>query len=107
MRISRLKAEIQAARTLGMVENIPLNLVMADKDLRITYLNPAAKKTLESLSAYLPVKVDQIVGSSIDIFHQDKERPRRIVLIPRTCPMTPGRARSRNDRTADLRGLRP
>ena len=71
---------------MAMVENIPLNLVLADKDLRITYLNPAAKKTLESLSAYLPVKVNQILGSSIDIFHKDVEAARRIVSDPKNLP---------------------
>ena len=34
----------------------------------------------------MPVKVDQILGNSIDIFHQDKERPRRIVLDPKNLP---------------------
>ena len=69
-----------------MVENIPLNLIMADKDLRITYRNPAAKKTLETLSVHLPIKVDQMLGTCIDVFHKDKGRPRRILMDSKNLP---------------------
>ncbi|MBT3922152.1 MAG: hypothetical protein HOF21_06205, partial [Nitrospina sp.] len=55
--------------TKAMLENAPTNVIYADKDLNIQYMNPASEKTLKTLDQYLPVRVDEIMGKSIDIFH--------------------------------------
>ena len=70
----------------AMIENAPVNVIMADTDLNIIYMNPASKKTLETLAQYLPIPVDKVVGSNVDIFHKRPEYQRKILLYPRNLP---------------------
>ncbi len=70
----------------ALVENAPINIMCTDKDLRITYINPASRATLETLAQYLPVAVDEIVGQSIDIFHRDPKHQRKILANPKNLP---------------------
>ena len=70
----------------AMLEGAPINVMMADKDLIIRYMNPASSKTLKTLESSLPVKVEEIVGSSIDIFHKDPQHQRRMLADPRNLP---------------------
>ena len=51
-----------------MVENIPLNLMLCDASFTITYINPAARRTLKAMEPYLKFSTDNVVGQSIDIF---------------------------------------
>ncbi|MCL6503936.1 MAG: hypothetical protein K6T86_14730 [Pirellulales bacterium] len=82
----RLKMETEMAQIRSMVENAPINVIFADKDLVIRYLNPASVKQLKALEQYLPVPVEQIVGQSIDVFHKNPAHQRRIVGDPRNLP---------------------
>ena len=80
-----------------MVENAPVNMMYADLDLKIQYMNPRAEQTLKKLEAHLPIKVDQMIGQSIDIFHKAPEHQRRLLADPRNLPRTgddPRRARA-------------
>jgi len=88
VRIIRLKAEGEAARAKAMVENIPLNLMLADASLTVTYINPEARRTLKAMEPYLKFATETVVGRSIDIFHKDPERIRRIVSDPKNLPHT-------------------
>ncbi|MBI4389412.1 MAG: HAMP domain-containing protein, partial [Nitrospinae bacterium] len=76
----------EAARVVAMVENIPMNMMYADSDFNIKYMNPASQGTLQKLEQYLPVKAGQIVGQSIDIFHKNPGNVRKIVSDPRNLP---------------------
>jgi methyl-accepting chemotaxis protein len=76
---ARLRTEEEVARVTSMMENAPTNIMYADRDLVLRYLNPAATKTLRSLETYLPVKVDDLVGTNIDRFHKDPRVQRRIL----------------------------
>ncbi len=58
-----------------MVDNAPINMMYADLDLKIQYMNPQAEQTLKRLEAHLPIKVDQMIGQSIDIFHKAPRTP--------------------------------
>ncbi|MBI3468349.1 MAG: PAS domain-containing protein, partial [Planctomycetes bacterium] len=58
----------------------------ADRDLKIQYLNPASVKQLKQFEGLLPVKVEQIVGQSIDIFHQRPAPTREILSDPKNLP---------------------
>jgi methyl-accepting chemotaxis protein len=69
-----------------MVEGSPLNFIQADSDMIIRYLNPASRATLAKLSHLLPCKVEDIVGSSIDIFHKNPAHPRRLMSDPKNLP---------------------
>ncbi len=58
----QLKLETEQARVQSMVENAPTNVILADKDLNIVYMNPASTKTLDTLAQYLPVPVNKVIG---------------------------------------------
>jgi methyl-accepting chemotaxis protein len=55
-------------RYASMSDNSPFNIVFADTDLKIRYLNPAAIKTLTTIQPFLRESVDQLVGHSLDLF---------------------------------------
>ncbi|HWL44748.1 MAG TPA: methyl-accepting chemotaxis protein [Ilumatobacter sp.] len=57
-------------RVTQMMENAPTNMMFADPDGVIRYMNPNSLTTLTSIEQYLPVKGSEVVGSSIDIFHK-------------------------------------
>jgi len=70
----------------SMLEDIPINVMMTDLDLKITYLNKASEDKLRTLSQYLPVPVDQLVGTNIDIFHQNPAHQRALLADPSNLP---------------------
>jgi len=82
----KLRLEEEMTRIHNMVENAPTNLIFADTDLKIRYMNPASKKVLKTLEQYLAVPVDQMIGQSIDIFHKNPEHQRRILADPKSLP---------------------
>ena len=80
------KAKTEIARVNALIENAPINIMYADRDLKMQYMNPASFKTLKSIEQHLPIKVEQMVGHSIDVFHKNPEHQRRIVSDPRNLP---------------------
>ncbi len=80
------ETDTEAAKFSSIIENMPLNVMIADKDLKIQYLNPSSQKTLADLEQYLPVKASQVVGQSINIFHKNSEKQLKILSDPRNLP---------------------
>lgn len=74
------------ARVNSMMENAPVAIMACDLDLNITYMNPATRTTLRKIEQHLPVKVDQMMGMSIDIFHKHPEHQRKLLADPRNLP---------------------
>jgi len=70
----------------AMLENAPINVIMANRDLVITYVNPASAVALTKLQEYLPTGAAQIVGQSIDIFQENPAQLRRVLGDPRNLP---------------------
>src|SRR5690242_6960387 len=70
----------------SMVENAPVNIMCADLDLRIQYINPSSMRTLRRIEQHLPIKADQMMGANIDIFHKQPEHQRRLLADPRNLP---------------------
>jgi methyl-accepting chemotaxis protein len=82
----KLQLETLSAQVNSMMENLPINVIFADKDMNVKYLNPASKKILKTLEQYLPIRVDDILGKSLDIFHKNPEHQRKILSDPRNLP---------------------
>lgn len=80
------QARSEAARVSSMMEQAPLNVMFADLDFNIRYVNTASKQTLKSIEHLLPIKADQILGQSIDIFHKRPEHQRKLLSDPRNLP---------------------
>lgn len=71
----------------GLVENAPNNIIYCGRDFVIKYLNPASKKTLQTIENLLPVPVSRIEGSSIDLFHKNPDKQRRMLSDARNLPI--------------------
>lgn len=82
--IETLREQLTVNR--AMVENSPINILLADRDLKIVYANPASLKTLKSIEKYLPVRAEEVVGQSVDVFHKQPEYQRRILSSDRNLP---------------------
>jgi len=82
----RKRLEVEAARVMSMMENMSNNVLYADLDLKLRYMNPASRKQLQKLAHLLPVKVDDMIGQSIDIFHKNPEHQRRMLADPKNLP---------------------
>ncbi|MBX9703699.1 MAG: hypothetical protein K2X39_06055, partial [Silvanigrellaceae bacterium] len=74
------------ARINSMMENIPINVLFCDLNFNITYANPASVETLRSLEKYLPIKVDNIVGTNIDVFHKTPSHQRKLLSSEKNLP---------------------
>ena len=82
----KLELQDQAAKIQNMMESSPVNTMMCDLNFVITYLNTKSRETLKSIEKLLPISVDRMVGSSIDVFHKSPEKQRRLLADPRNLP---------------------
>jgi methyl-accepting chemotaxis protein len=81
--LEALRAEAAVSRAMG--ENAPVNIIRANKDLIITYVNPRSLATLKSIERNLPCRAEDVVGQSIDVFPMH-EHQRRILADPKNLP---------------------
>lgn len=70
----------------AMLENAPINIMVVDRDLTIQYLNATSLRTLKTIEHLLPVKVEEILGRSIDFFHKDPQRIRTVLTSEKNLP---------------------
>jgi methyl-accepting chemotaxis protein len=82
------QTELLAEQTLmsKMLENAPTSMMFCDRDLKIRYMNPASKSLLQRIEQYLPCKAEEMLGRSIDMFHENPEHQRRLLADPRNLP---------------------
>jgi methyl-accepting chemotaxis protein len=83
----RRKSEAEQSRLMSMLENSPTNVMMADRDLKIMYVNPASRALLRKIERHLPVKADNVLGSIIDVFHKNPAYQRKILSDPKNLPV--------------------
>lgn len=83
---SKKLAEDDMVRVQNMMDTIPINVLLANTDFDIVYMNPASYKQLKELEHLLPKPVDQLMGQSIDIFHKNPEMQRRLLSDPSNLP---------------------
>ena len=74
-----LKSEAEAKMVTEMMRQLPLNVMLVDKDLKLTYMNDTSLETLRSIEHMLPVKADDMIGTCIDVFHENPAVQRRIL----------------------------
>ncbi len=82
----KVAMESAAAEKSAIVENAPINIMLANNDGVVTYMNPSSERTLRTIENALPIRVDQIVGSSYDVFHENPAHQRRILSDPKNLP---------------------
>ncbi len=97
----RLRVEAEVSRVTAMMDCLPINVMFADREGTIQFMNRASLQTLRTIESLLPCSVDEIVGQSFDIFHKDPPRQRRFIQDPNNMPH---KAKiSLGDQTLDLR----
>ncbi|HEY1189186.1 MAG TPA: methyl-accepting chemotaxis protein [Gemmata sp.] len=79
-------AQDEASRLANMVEQAPLNIMFADREFKIRYINASSLKTLKGIEKLLPVRADEVVGQSIDLFHKRPEVQRKLLADPNNLP---------------------
>ncbi|HYC03101.1 MAG TPA: methyl-accepting chemotaxis protein [Azospirillaceae bacterium] len=80
-------AEKETKRLLQMIDNMPINVMTCDPvDFRINYCNQTSVQTLRKLEAYLPIKADDMMGQTIDIFHKRPTHQRTMLADPKNLP---------------------
>lgn len=76
----------KSSRLQYMVTNLDLPVMICDKDLRITYLNNSSIRELRRLQHLLPVRVDDLVGTCIDVFHKNPAHQRGLLANSSKMP---------------------
>ncbi|NMJ44171.1 HAMP domain-containing protein [Roseomonas sp. JC162] len=71
-----------------IIEQMPVGVLVADprNEFRITYANAFSKDLLRTLEALVPIKADDLVGQSIDIFDKGPARIRAMLSEPANLP---------------------
>ncbi len=87
--LAKLKTTVEEAFKLRqMVDEMPINVMVADpkNGFKISYANKTSLATLKLVEQHLPVKVDQVVGASFDIFHKNPTHQRKLLESPERLP---------------------
>jgi PAS domain S-box-containing protein len=78
----------RAATTNGIValDALRTNVMIADADLRITYMNPSVIALMREAEADLKKElprfsVDTLIGSNIDVFHKNPSHQRKMLAV--------------------------
>jgi methyl-accepting chemotaxis protein len=82
-----------AARLQSSIEGSAVAIMMVDRELIITYANPATrellrKNTVAFRAAYPSFDPNKLIGSCIDVFQKNPEEQRRLLADPRNLPHT-------------------
>ncbi len=81
------KSPISSKLYEQMVNDMPVAVMICDlRDFRINYMNETSRKTLKQIEHLLPIKVADMVGTSIDVFHKNPEHQRKLLSDPSNLP---------------------
>ncbi len=82
------RSEVETAKIVSMMENMPRGAMYADLDFKIRYVNAESIKNFKKLEKYLPAAANNVVGQSFDIFHKDPSHQRRVLSDPKNLPIS-------------------
>ena len=86
IQLTEKREELDKFEFYSMVDTAPSNLMYADRNFVIRYINQKSRETLKRIERLLPVRIDQVVGSSIDVFHKNPFHQRAILSNERNLP---------------------
>ncbi len=84
--IGKKISDLETFRVKQIVESMTTNIMYADADFNLQYMNPASLATFKKLEHLLPVKADQMIGQNIDIFHKNPAHQRNLLSDSRNLP---------------------
>ncbi|HEY1189779.1 MAG TPA: methyl-accepting chemotaxis protein, partial [Gemmata sp.] len=69
-----------------LLNALSFNVMFCDPQFVIRYANPATIQTLKRLEKYLPMRAEELVGRSIDLFHKRPEHQHRVLANSAGAP---------------------
>jgi len=76
-----------ADSSFRLFDDMPISVMICElRDFKVTYLNESTRRNLKTIEHVLPVKVEALVGQSIDIFHKNPLHQRRLLSDPKNLP---------------------
>ena len=71
----------ETSRLMTMIDGMPVAVMTADprNDFKINYMNATSQRTLGSIEEHMPIKVSELLGSSIDVFHKKPSHQREML----------------------------
>ena len=81
-----VKAIDEAMRSYNMLEKFPINIMTANPDGKLNYLNKNSIDALKKLQKHLSGNVENYIGSQIDIFHEHPGALKNIYTEPSKLP---------------------
>jgi len=73
-------------RNISAIENCAVNIMLVDCAMKIIYQNRQSRENVVQLAKHLPVGVDDLVGSSFDIFLENNQQDRLALNDPNRLP---------------------
>lgn len=86
LRKQQLASAAESARQSAMLENMAASVIYADRSGTITYLNAAALEMFKKVEKHLPVRCEQLVGQSLDLFHKNPAQLRQLLANSKNLP---------------------
>lgn len=80
------RQESEMSRIQSMVEQAPINMFFADRELEIQYMNPASAKSLVRLEKHITISADDVIGKSIGRLFPLTEEQRLTSADPNQLP---------------------
>lgn len=73
---------------MSMLASMPVAVMTVDPkdDFKINYMNEKSRTLLKSIEEHLPVKVEDMLGMSFDVFHKHPEHQRRMLTTDEHLP---------------------
>ncbi|MBK7405975.1 MAG: PAS domain S-box protein [Phycisphaerales bacterium] len=82
-KLASLAAAAESQKVTEMMRQMPLNVMLCDENLVLTYMNDTSYQTLKSIENNLPVKADKMIGTCIDVFHKNPAHQRKLLADPK------------------------
>lgn len=84
----KVQKDRETERLMQMIDNMPINVMTCDinDEFKINYVNQTSLNTLKAIEEHLPIKVDDLMGSSIDVFHKAPRHQRNLLSDPSNLP---------------------
>ncbi len=70
------------------LELLPINVIFCDQKFIIRYVNKKSIETFQKIQNLLPIPLEKIVGSSIDLFHKNPAHQRTMLEKQKQEPIT-------------------
>jgi len=80
------RTAVDLTKLIAVLDGLPTRVMLADRDFVITYANPATVEGLRPIADWIPVAPDELVGSSLDIFHKEPSYQRGLLADASNFP---------------------